>query len=197
MTKILRVDASGRHEGSVSRMLGDQLLERLAANGAASQIVHRDLADGIPFVDPDWIAANFTPEEERSVEHKAALAYSDGLVGELEAADILVIASPIYNFGVPAALKAWIDMIARARKTFKYTESGPVGLLTGKKAYVMMASGGTALGSEIDFASGYLRFILGFIGIDDVTFIAADQLGMKGEEAVVSAKAAIGDVPPL
>ena len=99
----------------------------------------------------------------------------------------MVIGSPIYNFGVPAALKAWIDMIARARKTFHYTDNGPEGLLTGKKAYVLMASGGTEVGSEIDFASGYLRHVLGFIGIDDVTIIAADQQMMRGDDALSQA----------
>lgn len=180
---ILRVDSSARHGGSSSRALTDTLIAKL--NPGA--VVSRDLSDALPFVTENWVYANFTDEAERTDEQKAELALSDSLVDELFAADIVVIGSPIYNFGVPAALKAWIDMIARARKTFHYTDNGPEGLLTGKKAYVLMASGGTEVGSEIDFASGYLRHVLGFIGIDDVTIIAADQQMMRGDDALSQA----------
>lgn len=187
---ILRIDASARKVGSSSRALTDALIEKLAP----ANIVSRDLTDTLPFVTEQWVHANFTDEAERSDEQKAELALSDSLVEELFAADILVIGVPIYNFGVPAALKAWIDMVARARKTFHYTASGPEGLLSGKKAYVLMASGGTEVGSEIDFASGYLRHILGFIGIDDVTIVAADQQMMKGEAAVDQALAEVARI---
>lgn len=180
---ILRVDASARRTGSSSRALTDALIAHL---GSAA-VVSRDLSDALPFVTESWVTANFTDEAERTDEQKAELELSDRLVAELFAADILVIGSPVYNFGIPAALKAWIDMVARARKTFHYTEKGPQGLLTGKKAYVLMASGGTEIGSEIDFASGYLRHVLGFIGIDDVTIIAADQQMMRGEDALSQA----------
>ena len=135
----------------------------------------------------DWIGANFTDEAERTDDQKAALALSDSLVDELLAADTLVIGTPIYNFAVPAALKAWIDLIARARKTFQYTATGPEGLLTGKKAFILIASGGTEVGSDIDFASGYLKHVLAFVGITDVTVIAADQQMMKGEAALEQA----------
>jgi FMN-dependent NADH-azoreductase len=117
-------------------------------------------------LDTDWVTANFTPPEERGEAERAALAESDALVAELKAADVLVIGVPIYNFGIPAALKAWVDLVARARVTFRYTEQGPVGLLTGKRAYLAVASGGTPVGSAIDFATGYLRHVLGFLGID-------------------------------
>ena len=180
---ILRVDASARRSGSSSRALTDALIARLGSTA----VVSRDLSDALPFVTENWVHANFTAEAERTDEQKAELELSDRLVAELFAADILVIGSPVYNFGIPAALKAWIDMVARARKTFRYTERGPQGLLTGKKAYVLMASGGTEIGSEIDFASGYLRHVLGFIGIDDVTIIAADQQMMRGEDALSQA----------
>lgn len=180
---ILRVDASARRSGSSSRALTDALITHL---GPAA-VVSRDLSEALPFVTENWVHANFTDEAERNEEQKAELELSDRLVAELFAADILVIGSPVYNFGIPAALKTWIDMIARARKTFHYTENGPQGLLTGKKAYVLMASGGTEIGSEIDFASGYLRHVLGFIGIDDVTIIAADQQMMRGDDALTQA----------
>jgi FMN-dependent NADH-azoreductase len=180
---ILRIDASARKAGSSSRALTDALVERLAP----ANIVSRDLSAALPFVTENWVHANFTDEAERTDEQKAELALSDMLVEEIFAADILVIGAPIYNFGIPAALKAWIDMVARARKTFHYTANGAEGLLKGKKAYLLMASGGTEIGSDIDFASGYLRHVLGFIGIDDVTIVAADQQMMKGEDAVSQA----------
>jgi FMN-dependent NADH-azoreductase len=179
-TNILRIDASARKAGSSSRALTDALMERLAPDN----IVTRDLTEVLPFVTEDWVGANFTDESERTEAQRAELALSDMLVDELFAADTLLIGTPIYNFAVPAALKAWIDLIARARKTFHYTANGPEGLLSGKKAYVLIASGGTAVGSEIDFASGYLRHVLGFVGITDVTIIAADQQMMKGEAAL-------------
>ena len=180
---ILRIDASARKAGSSSRRLTGALIDRLAP----TNIVTRDLSEPLPFVTENWVGANFTVEEERTEDQKTALALSDSLVAELFAADILVIGTPIYNFAIPAALKAWIDMVARARKTFHYTENGPEGLLTGKKAYVLVASGGTEIGSEIDFATGYLRHVLAFVGITDVTFIAADQQMMKGEAVVEAA----------
>lgn len=187
---ILRVDASARTAGSSSRSLTDALIERLAPDN----IVSRDLTGVLPFVTEDWVGANFTDESERTEAQKEELALSDSLVDELFAADTLVIGTPIYNFAVPAALKAWIDLIARARKTFHYTANGPEGLLTGKKAYILIASGGTEIGSEIDFASGYLRHVLSFIGIDDVTIIAADQQMIKGEAALENALADVAAI---
>ena len=116
MTTLLRIDASGRRAGSTSRALTDQLVTKIGAD----KIITRDLLSDAPaFVDEQWIGANFTDEAERSVEQKALLAASDAMVAELESADAIIIASPVYNFGVPAALKAWVDMIARARKTFR------------------------------------------------------------------------------
>lgn len=182
---VLRVDASGRHAGSQTRVLADKLLEKLQTAGV-TRVVTRDLAHGVEFVDEAWINANFTPEEDRTEAQKLRLLGSDALVDEVMQSDVIVIATPIYNFGVPAALKAWIDQVARARKTFRYTDTGPVGLLNGKKAYLVMTSGGTEVGSDWDFASSYLRHILGFIGIHDVTIFAADQLVQHGEGRLAS-----------
>lgn len=170
---ILRIDASMRHEGSVTRDLTDLLI----AARPDAKVVVRDLAsDPLPQIDADWIAANFTDPAERSAAQADMLALSDTLVAELRAADEIIIGVPIYNFGVPAALKAWVDLVARARETFRYTETGPVGLLDGKRATLVLASGGTGLGSEIDFVTPWLRHVLGFIGISDVSIIAADRL---------------------
>jgi len=184
--KVLRVDSSARREGSVSRRVADALIEQLEMREGPVNVTVRDLALTAPaFVDAAWVDANFTPDEQRSAAQRAVLAESDTLVAELKAADILVIGVPIYNFGIPATLKSWVDMIARARLTFRYTENGPVGLLRGKRAFLVVASGGTAVGSEIDFATGYLRHMLGFLGIDDVEIVAADRVVPRGEEAVM------------
>jgi len=197
--KVLRVDSSARSEGSMSRRVADELIEQLREREGAVEVRVRDLAVEAPsFVDADWVDANFTAPEQRNGEQKAALAESDALVAELKAADVLVIGVPIYNFGIPAKLKAWIDMVARARLTFRYTENGPVGLLEGKRAYLAVASGGTVVGSELDFATGYLCHVLGFLGIDDVHIVAADRLMARGEEeAVGDARAQIDLLLPF
>jgi FMN-dependent NADH-azoreductase len=175
---ILQINASARKTGSVTRELSETLVTRLLAKSRDIKVISRDVSQGLPFLDEDWVGANFTDTADRSAEQRMKLALSDTLVSELKAADTIVIGAPIYNFSVPAALKAWIDLVARARETFRYTENGPEGLLKDKKAYVIVASGGTKVGSEIDFASNYLRHVLGFIGISDVAFVAADQLMM-------------------
>jgi FMN-dependent NADH-azoreductase len=168
---LLRIDASARTEGSTSRALADRIAEKLAPR----RTITRDLAQGLPLIDSGWIAANFTPEAERAEEHRATLALSDALIAELQEADTLLIGVPIYNFGVPSALKAWIDMIARAGVTFRYTEAGPEGLLEGKRAVLAVASGGTEVDSAVDFATPYLRQVLGFIGITDVQVVRSDR----------------------
>lgn len=173
---ILQINASARKDGSVSRELADSLVTGILEKQPGARVITRDVSQGLPFLDEAWIAANFTDPAERNAEQRLKLALSDTLVGELKAADTIVLGVPVYNFSIPASLKAWIDLVARARETFQYTENGPQGLLTGKKAFVLVASGGTKVGSDIDFASDYIRHVLGFIGISDVTVIAADQL---------------------
>ena len=186
-TSVLRIDASARRDGSVSRDLVSRIIERLDAD----HVTTRDLADGLPLITEAWVGANFTPADQRSPAQHDTLALSDTLIAEVQAADTLVIGLPIYNFGVPAALKAWIDLVARAGVTFRYTENGPVGLLEGKRAIIAVASGGTEAGSDVDFATGFLRHVLGFIGITDVTFVAADRLMLDAESAVAKARTAI------
>jgi FMN-dependent NADH-azoreductase len=194
LLKVLKIDASGRRSESSSRALTNDLVGALEQRYGSVQVTRRDLADSLPHVDGDWIEANFTDESARSAAQREKLSLSDRLVAELKAADVLVIGVPIYNFGVPAALKAWIDMICRARQTFRYTEKGPEGLLQGKKAFLVIASGGVPVDSPVDFATPYLRQALKFIGIDDVTVIAADQQNKRGEEAVSEARARIAEV---
>lgn len=183
-SSILRIDASARREGSISRDLADRIIARFPG----AHVTIRDLARGLPLIDETWVGANFTPEAERSPEQRATLALSDDLIAEVKAADTLVIGLPIYNFGVPATLKAWVDQVARAGVTFRYSEAGPEGLLTGKRAIVIVASGGTEAGSEIDFATGYLRHVLSFIGIKDVEFVTADRLALDPDGTLQSAR---------
>ncbi|WP_439521421.1 FMN-dependent NADH-azoreductase [Marivita sp.] len=184
---VLRIDASARLDGSESRALTQRIIDRLAP----STVIHRDLASAIPAIDADWLAANWTPEDQRTEAQREKLALSTTLIAELKAADTLVIGTPIYNFAIPATLKAWIDQIARAGQTFQYSETGPKGLLSGKRAIVAIASGGTQVGSDIDFASGYLRHVLGFVGITDVQFVPADQLMLDADASHAKADAAL------
>ena len=188
---VLRIDASARHGPSVSRRLADRIVERLGAE----RVIHRDLdAEPLPQVTDAWASGAYTPEAERSAEQRAALALSDALIEEIRAADVLVIGLPIYNFTVPAALKAWIDQVARSGVTFRYTEDGPVGLLEGKRAILAVASGGTEVGSAVDFATPYMRHVLGFVGIEDVEVVAADRLMI---DADASRSRAAGDLKRL
>ena len=186
--KVLRVDSSGRSDGSVSRKLTGELVEGIEQRCGPVEIVGRDLSSGIAHVDQEWIEANFTPAETRTAAQAAKLSFSDALVAELKVADIIVIGMPIYNFGVPASLKAWVDMIARARLTFRYTENGPVGLLKGKKVFLVVASGGVQVGSTVDFATPYMRHALRFVGITDVEVIAADQQATRGDDSLSGAR---------
>ena len=185
---LLRIDSSATLSGSTTRALTDRIVEQLAP----ANVITRDLAkDPLPQLTQDWIDARSTPDADRSAAQHSVLALSDTLVGELVDAETIVIGLPVYNFSVPASLKAWIDLVARVGVTFRYTPNGPEGLLKGKRAIIAMASGGTAAGSDIDFASGYLRHVLGFIGITDVTLIAADALAKDAEGTLARAHQAI------
>lgn len=184
---VLHIDASARTTGSTSRDLSARIVERLKAD----TVIRRDLTSSLPQITENWIAANFTLVDQRNDEQRDILALSDTLVGELAAADTIVIGLPVYNFSVPASLKAWIDLIARVGLSFEYSESGPRGLLIGKRAIVAFVSGGTQIGSDVDFASNYIRHILGFVGITEVEFVAADQLAMDPEATLSAANAAV------
>lgn len=193
MTHVLEIAASGRKSESLTRQLSEDLIGALASRHAVFSQQRRDLADGVEIIDEDWINANFTPAEDRTPAQQQRLANSDDLVAELAAADIVVIGAPIYNFGVPAALKAWVDLIARARLTFRYTDTGPVGLLKNKKAYLVVASGGVEVDSPVDFATPYLRQALQFVGITDIEVISARQGGRPVEDVLDEARAAIAE----
>lgn len=189
-TTILHIDASARRNGSATRDLSQRIVNHLGAG----RIIRRDLATPLPLLTEDWIAANFTPADQRDATQRDRLALSDELVDELVRADTIVIGLPIYNFSVPAAFKAWIDLVARAGLTFSYTENGPQGLLTGKRAILAIASGGTRVGSEIDFATNYAKHVLGFIGIENVDVVAADQMALDAEAALSNAQKAVAEL---
>lgn len=178
MTQTLILHSTARTENSVTRELTNRVIEHLNPKGT----VTRDLITPISQINEDWVNANFTPTEDRTNTQKETLALSDTLVSELQGADTIVIGVPIYNFGIPTSLKAWIDQICRARLTFKYGENGPEGLLTGKRAILTVASGGVPVESDMDFATPYIRQVLAFVGITDVTVIAAS--GGNTEDAV-------------
>lgn len=187
---ILAINASARHHGSVSRQLVSELVQSLS-QAAPTQIIHRDAASGISVVNDDWIAANQTPKDARSKQQISALETSETLIEEVRQADTLIIGVPIYNFGIPSSLKAWIDQVCRAGETFSYSENGPVGLLKGKRVYLVITSGGVVSGSELDFATNYMKHVLGFIGIEEVEIIAADRLMFDGEEKLSSVRKTI------
>lgn len=189
MPVLLRLDASIRGEASVSRRLTDRLVDRIAS--ADTTIITRDLSQGVPAIDGNWLGAVFTPAADRSLAQAEIAAHADTLLEELRAADTLVIGLPIYNFGVPANLKNWFDQLARKGETFTYTDAGPQGLLNGKRAFVVLSSDGTELGGPVDFASGYVRHMLNFFGITDITFVAADKLVFGADEAMARAEGAI------
>ncbi len=188
---ILQINSSGRYEGSITRQVSDLVVNYLKKDNASLEAVNRDVAAGLPFVNEAWINSNFTAADERSNDQEKVLEFSNELVAELENANHIVIASPIYNFSIPATLKAWIDLIARAGLTFSYTDNGPVGLLKNKKATVVMASGGVPIGSEMDMASNYLKFALGFVGISDVNIIDATTINISNDENMHSAETQI------
>lgn len=188
MSTILHITASIRNDESVSRSLGKKLVERLATR-QDTRVVTRDLSkNDLPYIDAERFAANLASYAERSPEQHDLAKVADELIEELQEAETIVFSVPVYNFSVPATVKAWADLVARAGTTFRYTENGPEGLLTGKKVYITAASGGTALGSEIDFMSPWLKFFLGFLGMTDVELVAADGImGEGGEEKIAEA----------
>ncbi|WIT12680.1 NAD(P)H-dependent oxidoreductase [Paucibacter sediminis] len=196
---ILQINSSARRvqdgQGSFSTRLATELVEGLqqAQPGASLQV--RDLAQQAhPVLDEAALQALFTPAEQRSAAQAERVALDDGLIAQIQAADVVVLGVPMINFGVPSQLKNWIDAISRARVTFRYTENGPEGLLTGKKVYAVLTRGGLHRDRPSDTVVPYLRTVLGFLGMSDVEFIYAEGLGMGPEaeaQGLASARAQI------
>ncbi len=190
---ILRINSSTKPAESASRALVDQVIDRIA--GPDATIVDRDLIAGLPLLDGPTTADLATPAADRAPESQANLAISDELIAELKAADAIVIGAPIYNFGVPGGLKAWADLIARAGVTFSYTETGPVGLLADRPVYVVTAAGGVPIGSPMDFATPWLTTFLGFLGLTNVTVIAAEGLASDPAAGIAAATEQVNALP--
>jgi FMN-dependent NADH-azoreductase len=178
MSTLLKLDSSPMGQGSISRKLTAKFAESWLKTHPGGKVVKRDLTTlNLPVLDGAWVGAAYTAEASRTAAQRQALAASDSLINDLEQADEYVFGVPMHNFSIPSTLKLWIDQIARVGKTFSYSETGPKGLLTGKKATLLLASGGeygkgSAMAS-FDFVTPYLQAVLGFLGITDVTIIAA------------------------
>src|SRR6266481_4776727 len=179
--KILRVQTSPRGENSESRKLGDHLIAKAKRIDSTSTTILRDVSTGVALPDLTWIGHSFTDADNRDVNQVRALAGSEQLIAELEATDLLVIEAPLWNFSIPASLKAWFDQVVRARRTFRMSQTGSEGLLKDRKTVVIVTTGGVPLGSGYDFATPY-RHILGVIGIKDVTFIDAGRLMFENDK---------------
>lgn len=180
--KILQIKSSLFSANGQSSRLADEFVALLRRENPGAVVVERDLAaEPVPHLDGARVGAFFARPEERTAEQKAVVAYSDALIEELRRADVIVLGLPMYNFGIPSQLKAWFDHVARAGETFKYTDSGAVGLLNGKKAYVFAARGGVYAGTPNDWQTQFVRFFLGFIGITDVQFVYAEGLALGDE----------------
>lgn len=184
MATLLHIDSSPRGaETSVSRRLTHEFTERWRVAHPDGQVVYRDLAqEQIPLVTADWATASYTPADLRTDAQRETLRYSETVVDELLAADVIVIGAPMHNFNIPTTLKAYIDQIGRAGRTFRYTPEGPEGLAKGKKLFVITARGGLygpgSRGEAMNHQTPYLKAFFAFIGITDVTFIDAEAQGI-------------------
>ncbi|QYX53125.1 FMN-dependent NADH-azoreductase [Pseudomonas sp. S07E 245] len=193
MSHVLIIESSARQQDSVSRQLTRDFIQQWQAAHPGDQINLRDVAaNPLPHLDADLLGGWMKPAEQRSMPEQEAFERSNQLTDELLAADVLVLAAPMYNFTIPSTLKAWLDHVLRAGTTFKYTPTGPQGLLQGKRAIVLTARGGIHAGAGSDHQEPYLRQAMAFIGIHDVEFIHAEGLNMSGdfhEKGVNQAKA--------
>ena len=191
MKKLLQLKSSLFAHHSQSSQLSDKFVAGLKAKHPAAEITTRDLAaDPVPHLDGATFQAFITKPEERNEDQQACVDFSDSLIDELKAADVLVIGLPMYNLGVPSTLKAYFDHVARAGETFRYTANGPQGLLENKKVYVLATRGGIYAGTAFDTQSDYVRNFLGFIGITDVEFIYAEGLNMGEDSKAAALRAA-------
>jgi len=182
--KILQINASARREGANSTRVANRVVERLVAANPGATVTLRDLATHpLPVLDEVALGALFTPAGQRSAEQTVLAARFDAAVDELKAHDVIVLGVAMYNFGVTVQLKGWIDAVTRAGVTFKYTETGPVGLVTGKTVYAACARGGLYRGTPNDSQTPYLKSVLGFMGMSDVRFVYAEGLNMGPEAA--------------
>jgi FMN-dependent NADH-azoreductase len=199
MSNILFLTSSSRGSASYSNQIALALVQKLRDAEPRAEVTVRDLAKApLPHIDEDFVAAIRGADGPRTDVQRAIAAQSDALVDELIAADTVVIAAPMINFSIPSTLKTWIDYVARAGRTFSYSENGPKGLVTGKRVYLVVARGGVYSDKQqFDFQVPYLRHVLGFLGMTDVEVIDVEGIAFgpqAAERAVASALAAVGTV---
>jgi FMN-dependent NADH-azoreductase len=198
---ILQINSSARVESSQSSRLASDIVARLRAVHPQAALTVRDLARSPhPPLDESTLAALFTPPAERTTEQAARVAQDDALISEVQAADVVVLGVPMYNFGVSTQLKNWIDAISRAQVTFRYSDKGPEGLLKGKKVYVALTRGGKYRNTPADSQVPYLRTAFGFLGMSDLQFVYAEGLAMGAaaeQQALASARTQIDEALPL
>jgi len=179
MKTLLQIQASIFSDGGESSRLASGFVSRWRADNPGAEVIVRDLGrEPVPHLTAERFQSFLAKPEERTPEQQGVAGFSDALIAEIERADVIVLGLPMYNFGVPSTLKAYFDHIARAGKTFKYTEKGPVGLLTGKKAIIFATRGGLYAGTPLDTQTSYVRDFLRFLGISDVEFVYAEGLAM-------------------
>jgi FMN-dependent NADH-azoreductase len=195
MKTLLQIRSSIFSDGGQSSRLAERFVAAWRASNPGGKVIVRDLAkEPVPHLDAARFAAFVAKPEERTPEQQAVVDYSDALIGELKRADVVVLGLPMYNFGLPSTLKAYFDHVGRAGETFKYTENGPAGLVTGKKVYVFAARGGMYAGTPNDTQTPFIRTFLSFIGMDDIEFIYAEGLAISEaskEKGIARAQAAI------
>jgi FMN-dependent NADH-azoreductase len=199
MTTLLQINTSINNGKGQSSLLARQFVAAYRNAHPDSRVLVRDVAaaEPVPHLDAERFGAFISKPEDRNAAQQAVVAYSDTLIEELRQADVIVLGLPMYNFGVPSQLKAYFDHVARAGVTFKYTEQGPVGQLTGKKAYVFAARGGVYAGTPLDTQTGYVRDFLRFIGISDVTFVYAEGLAMSAQSREAGLARATAEIEQL
>ena len=191
--KIYQIDSSARKKGSTSRALAKKVLDKIKKPG--DEVIYRDLDDEMVFVSGLTESGMKIEEKDQTEHHKKMFELSDKLVKELKESDVIIISAPIYNYGPPATLKAWSDLVARIGETFKFKENGRrEGLLRNKRAYLVITSGGTKLNSKEDFLTPWLKFILNFFGIEKVDIISADQMALDYEKSIRDAETQISNI---
>ena len=191
--KIYQIDSSARKKGSTSRALAKKVLDKIKKPG--DEVIYRDLDDEMLFVAGLTESGMSIPENERTDQHKKMFELSDKLVKELKESDVIIISTPIYNFGPPATLKAWSDLAARVKSTFKYSSDGKqIGLLENKKVYLVITSGGTKIGGKDDYLTPWLKYVLNFFGIKNIQTISADQMSIDYEKSIKEAERQIDEI---
>jgi FMN-dependent NADH-azoreductase len=199
MTTLLQINASINDSNGQSSQLANQFVAAFHKRFPEARIVVRDVAaaNPVPHLNAERFGAFISKPEERSAAQHAVVAYSDALIDELKQADVIVLGLPMYNFGVPSQLKAYFDHIARAGVTFKYTDKGPVGQLTGKKVFVFAARGGLYAGTPLDTQTSYVRDFLRFIGMTDVEFVYAEGLAISPQSKEAGLAKAMAEIARL